>query len=172
MKTYWQKQNASKETQRHQPSFQSVKGHRGLNVWRLWDKRGWKSLPTETKITIILYCKWFFFPYQNNMKASFLFFKFLPRKCSQLKKQDERTWVFTVLFFNYSTNWVFQINSRVGYEGSGAQHGWICTFSKVKWNRNRYTLAWISVLTLCVLEGTKDFPLGCYPFDVWMIFKC
>ena len=26
-------------------------------------------------------------------------------------------------------------------------------------------------LTLCVLEGTKDFPLGCYPLDVWMVFK-
>ena len=29
-----------------------------------------------------------------------------------------------------------------------------------------------TVLTLRILEGTEDFPLGCYPFDVWMIFKC
>lgn len=51
-----------------------------------------------------------FFSYQNNMKASFLFFKFLPRKCSQLRKLAKMTWMCTVLFFNYSTSSVFKIN--------------------------------------------------------------
>lgn len=46
-----------------------------------------------------------------------------------IEELAKMTWVCTVLFFNYSTSSVFKINSRVGYEGGGAQHGRICTFS-------------------------------------------
>lgn len=122
MKTYWQKQNASKE-----------ETHKGTNFhFRVWrDIAASTSKGSETNLgenysqqkqksllsSIVNFV--FFLPEQ----ASFLFFKFLPRKCSQLRKLDEMTWVFTILFFNYSTSWVFKINSRVKYGGSGAQHG-------------------------------------------------
>jgi hypothetical protein len=30
----------------------------------------------------------------------------------------------------------------------------------------------LAILTFSKLEGTKDFPLGCHPLDVGVIFKC
>lgn len=69
MKTHTDR--SKKETQRLHISFQSVKGYHTLKVWRLWDKPGWKSLPTENRSLSFFTLNFDFFSYQSKMKTLF-----------------------------------------------------------------------------------------------------
>ena len=119
-----------------------MKGRQGLTAWRLWEKPGENLFPHNRDHS---YCKLSI----RSTKSLFWFF-FIPAE--KVFTADERQGVHCTI-----SQILPCVNTHIPSASSTAEM-----------HTDQPSGA---VLTLRVLEGTKDFPLGCYPLDVWMVFK-
>ena len=135
-------QNASKGTQRH---------HLGFRVWK-GVRASQPEGPERNLVKISSHTR------EITLTANF---------------RSEAQSLFSVFFFFFFTKKVFTADETRGVHCTISRYypGWTHTppvSSAAKTHTDQPSGA---ALTLRVLEGTKDFPLGCYPLDVWMVFK-